>query len=279
MAVVVGRQGTVTSWAAPSSGLSNAAILALMTFNECEIEAPAAILDTTRFKTAVASGPAQGVRQVLSGIKNWRGTMRGMNAAPISGHTALVEVGSHAAYDYNPHEWFLNIRCMEELDTTTFQPSGGWQTFVCGRVGWDCGWTCWLDDTKPVTVPSSTASVTPLFTIGGSGTNTLTGSAYVENVRVGAAVNGRIPVTYTAQGTSDLTSAGSANIIPASSATQIFVPTELIWSPYDTTVSSSDVRFRGNAFPTRVGIRCVVNDKVTTEIDFRGTGTLTPEIA
>ena len=76
-------------------------------------------------------------------------------------------------------------------------------------------------------------------------------------------------VTFTYQGTGNLTSVGSANVIPADTTLSPFGASSLV----STLVTSRTLT--GSAFPTAVMIRCVTGQRTETEIAFRGTGALT----
>lgn len=264
MSALLGYQATVTSWGNGSGGISNGALLALMTYNEIELSPASNYLDTTRFRGAL-TGPAAGVAEGFNGVREWSGVLRGMNATPVPGHIGLVDVTS--GYDTNCYSWSLNLRGMEQ-DVTAFQPSGDWKSYKPGIISWNGEYSAWLDDSEVMVAPNTYGSpVTPTFTL--SSGNTLSGSAHITNIRMGIRVDDRQLVTFEYQGTSDLTSVGSANIIPADTSLAPFGTGSLVIT-YGTGQTAT-----GDAFPTNVMVRCTVGQRTETEIAFRGTGALT----
>jgi len=263
MAVVVGYQASVAAWAAGTGGISNAAMLALSTYNAIDLNVSSNYLDTTRFGSA--GGIAAGVAQGFNGLREWSGTIRGMNATPVPGHVGLVAVTN--GYAVNCYSWMLSLRG-KELDVTAFQPSGDWKAYSPGIVDWGGEYAAWVDSATAIVMPNLYGTpVIPTFTLISG--NTLSGNAHITNVRIGVQVEDRQLVTFSYQGTGNLTSVGSTNVIPADTTLAPFGASQL-----EMQVATSRTLI-GDAFPTSVMVRCVTGQRTETEIGFRGTGVLT----
>ena len=190
-----------------------------------------------------------------------------MNFTPVPGHIGSV-VSVTNGYALNCYSWSLSLRG-KELDVTAFQPSEDWKAFAPGIVDWGGEYSAWVDSGTAVTMPNKYLTpVVPTFSLNAANTVTMTGSAHITNVRVGVRVDDRQLVTFTYQGTGNLTSAGGTNVIPADSTLSPFGASSLV-----STLATSRT-LTGDAFPTAVMVRCVVGQRTETEIAFRGTGPL-----
>ena len=262
MAVVAGYKGFVTSWGSP-----NDAILSLFAPMSFSAQISAEQYDSTAF---VAGSTSAVVRTRVKGLREWTASIEGYNATPVAGHLGTF-TGTNI-YATNPKSWEVTINA-DALETTTFQPSSQWKTFVPGLVNWALTYECYVDSSTALVLPDATAGTTASFTATLSTGNTLGGTVVVTDCAISTEVGGLATVRYSCVGTGHLTTVGSANVLPANSGTMtIPAASSMVLTTYD---DASDKTLTGSAFWTSLKVSTAVGSPIRLSAAVRGGGALT----
>ncbi len=121
--------------------------------------------------------------------------------AAISGKLGSVTFA--AGYTTNCYKWDCTDSG-EILDTTPFNPPGGYKTNTGGLKEFTGSYECWLDDTTPLPVALDTGAATFVA----EGARKYTGDIRVQSTATGAATDGSSrAVTVSFTGTGPLTPA------------------------------------------------------------------------
>lgn len=103
--------------------------------------------------------------------------------AAISGKDGNATLAG--GYTTNVFQWEAELTA-ESLDTTPFNPTGGWRTRIVGLLSMRGSYQCWIDDTTTLPVGGVAGAVALTADTG----RTYSGNVIVTSARVGVAADG-----------------------------------------------------------------------------------------
>lgn len=223
-----GILGLVTSWQGTMATQLIGTAVRPYEFNiSCNGE-PA---DITGFSSsATAAEYVSGLRDATFDFSSWYPL-----TAPVLGNTGLVTFAS--GYVLFCKSWWLEID-FGEAPITGFDAAAvaGWRTYMpVQKFNWKCGWVARAASGTPISLPptTNTAAAAATFKIKecGAADSSLSGTIVVATVSQPVKTRGESEVTYTANGSGDLTNtvgtSGGPGLLRAT--TGVVTPSVLDW--------------------------------------------------
>jgi hypothetical protein len=225
--------------------------------------------------TAMPTVPPAIVRTAIPTAYSWGGSITcraPFTAASGTSGSVVWATDDPVRYDTAIREWSLDISWGEKDVTAFTGVNVVAKTWIPLLASWRGSFVGFLDDTVPTTLPC-----VPGYTTLGSlelqlqdttTDDTLTGQAIVTQLSAAAGVEGTGDVTYSFEGTGQLTAAGVAYAVDNSG---IFAAAGTIITPTAGSLvltAAAGKTFTGNAFPTRVSWRVGVTSGIECVIQF-----------
>ena len=222
--------------------------------------------ETTRF--AAATGARTHTSGLQSGVLSWDALLK----VPKAGHFGLVTYSAGTVI--NVTGFTLNID-RDEFDSTVFASTAPtFKSYLPGGWGWGGSFDGYLDNAVAMKLPgNSSEPATGTFRYIDTGTTdaTLAGSMFTTQASAKAGPKGLNTLSYTFQGSGDLTSVaptGGVPIFPAGAISGEAAQTI-------TATAHTGITFGGTAFWKSVNITCQMGGLVTIGVSARFTGTIT----
>lgn len=267
MAATTGLTGDVVSWA----GTFNAATLALIKPASFSMNNPGVALDSTGF-----AGGAARVMTKIPGLRSWGGSISGYLATPATGMLGSVAT-SGSEYVANVRSWDMALACNvvgDGGDATPFAPTGGWMAKYPGLCTASGSFEALVDSSTTMVLCTAAGSALSTLTFTLTTSQTFAASAMITAVDITETVGQLNVVKFNYEVSGDVTSAGSANVIPAASTIATPVEGSLVLKCHE--AGASDKTLTGNAFWNRIGFKVTPTAVTSVEIGFTGNGALTP---
>lgn len=218
------------------------------------------------------------VRTHLALPYSWSGTITcRAHRTAVTGYSGSVS-WSDSQYDTNIREWSLDLSWGEK-DVTAFDGSGVVaRTFLPLLASWRGAFSGFIDGTTALTLPNTGATTIGDLTLKLLETttdDTLSGSAIVTQVGANVSALGEADVSYTFEGTGQLTAAGTNYGANSSGIFDDVAGTLKTPAAGSLVLTATSGRtYTGNAFPNRLSWRTPVDGGIECVIGFRGTGAL-----
>ena len=271
MAIVTAATGLVTSWA----GTPNTALVGSSNSSPAEftlnLNAPEADV------TAFVSGGVNS-RSYLSTLIDWSGTIKcQMKPATIgsAGNITFAGMPQVTGANINVGGWTLDLSAYTSPPVTAMAASAPtYQAFIPGIYDWKASVKAWLDGTTPIVAPGGGAvSIALKVAEDGATDPGFTGNGFATQVGVPVKVGEVTELSYAIRGTGDLTAVAGASTWSAwwFAAGAIALPAagSLVLQ------AATGRTYTGSAFWKSLKITCMLDEPVTLEIGFQGSGTLT----
>lgn len=273
--IVTSATGLVTSWAGGGTNPTNTTLIgssnsspAAFTLN---LNAPEADV------TAFVSGGVNS-RSYLSTLIDWSGTINcQMKPATIgsAGNLTFAGMPQSAGANINVGGWTLDVSAYTSPPVTAMATSAPtYQAHIPGIIDWKATVKAWLDGTVPIVAPGGGyASAILKVAEDGATDPQFTGNAFATQVGVPVKVGEVTEISYALRGTGDLTAAVGASTW----ANWWFIAGALTIPAAGSLVltASTGRTYTGSAFWKSLKLTCMLDQPVTLEIGFQGTGTLT----
>lgn len=262
MAATVGISGLVTSWA----GTGNTQLIG-------------AGCDPMRFSldmvgdeadsTALAASLVQAT--YLKGLRSWSGSM--------SGRRSTASIGSAGSVTFSPG-YTANIKSFEvvfecdQFDATILgssATSARWREFLPGLIRVSGSYETYIDGTTALAPPAGGSEPAPMTLALGS-SESFAFSAFATRAAAAVATNAINTAAYSFRGSGDVTTTASGDAMVFDAGSSIATPGigSLVLQ------AATSRTYTGDAFWRRIRISNPVDQLVTIDIDFQGTGALTP---
>jgi|SRR5690606_12549737 len=265
---VVGAEGEVTSWGAAGF---YANLIAAISPNQATITEVCDEIETTPL--------GSGVGRFIPGLRSWSGSITANAfATPRLGNVGLV-TWSAGGYALHVESFDLTLEAGSH-DITSF--SGTPPTYRIFRPDYVRGsgtFNARIDSETSLVGPHAPGATLPTLTLTyGSDTsaNAISGPAMIQQMQANMARGSLSTVAYSFRFVGTITPSGTSSLF---GTTAFGIP---LWaSDGDTTntlltlTAASGKTFSGDAFWTRIGLRCAVGESPEVTVDFQGSGALT----
>lgn len=260
MTAIFGITGQVTSWTNNANLVGSGSAP-----SEFELTVNGNDQDTTAFGALRAT-------ESIQGLKSWEGRITSRIDEAQIGSAGLVAFSGISYYAVNIRQWRLELQ-REFEDTTAFSSLSDpeWISRTPGLFDWFGEYQGFLDSSDAVVLPAapgdspSLASLTLTMESG----KTFAGAAGIRSLTPRASPRIANTVLHRFFGSGDLTVAG-ATFFPTGTLAPALDPS----SDTLTLQASNGRTYSGAAFWSRVVIQCAVDEVITCEVDFQGTGSL-----
>lgn len=256
MAVTVGRQASVTSWAT-STFLTNL-IDTLVDPVDCTFDYDADEIDVTAY-----AGGSLIYDEQIPGLKNCLvAQITGVLATPITAIGGAVAFSG--GYVTNAFNWTWEANC-DVIEATAFG-SPTHYSYIPGVVSWGGTFDAYVDGTTALVAPGAGAAAAT-FTL--SSGNTIGGNIFATRLGVGLPLRGANTARYSYRGVSTVTFVGSANIAAAGTLATPETGKTL------TLTSATSRTYATEAFWSKIAVSAPLRDRITCEVTAQGTGAVT----
>jgi hypothetical protein len=262
MAAIIGDTGSVVSWANNTALISGGVAPSAFT-----LQMSANPLDATVFGSSLVG------RSSKAGLTEVSGTIQGKTSPTILGSTGLVTASG--AYTTNVKSWTMELNAPPFETTAMTGAAQSFKSFIPGLISGTGSWTANVDGTTALVLPNTeVASAVFKLVENASNDHTLTCAIVTTDVSFGATVGELVEVTVGFSINGTITAAGTSGSglpAPIFTAGSVAAPAlgELVLR------SATSRTYTGSAFWSSIRINVPVNDLVTYDIGFQGSGSWT----
>jgi hypothetical protein len=269
MAVVVGTQGALTSWAGPFNSALVANII------------PTGVSWSITTPTTDDTGLNATAAVVGRNLRAWSGSITGhARSAPATGlalkgnNLAVAMTGLYTTHVRSMQFAVSPIGVYEHTSTTSLTAAPGWSDHRPDRaIGGTWSVTAGLDDTTALSGIPAIGDTIQTLTLTYNTNATVAGSGIVDNVSPAVSVGSMSVVTISGRFTGAITPAGVNSIF----GTNAFA--EPLWTGSTTPTlvwqQAPSRTYTGAAFYTSIGLNAQVDQNVGVTIGFQGMRALT----
>lgn len=230
---------------------------------------------------AITTGYAPGLVATsrIAGLADWTVSMSGIapKATPALGNLGTVTfTGGYVA---QVKSWNYTINSPAQDITPFSAGSGLFKRYKPGLLTMTGSFVCLVDSATLLKTPTLAGTAAAALVLQSQTSNTVTADAIASAMNVSAPVDGINEVTYSFEvSDNSIVVAGSTNIIPAGT---LALPE---WDDDGDGVPDRDLTFQqssgqvwsGPAFWESIAVQCAVDGVITSTINARGAGVLTP---